>query len=161
MIVVVLTLHTTSIWNWIQRCKVLARKKIRKSSHILAAYKKKAKSWPTLKYGDGRAFRRLLNFLIKCESIYHSEYWNALDTPEMLCTLVAELPGGLIDSWNRKALGIRRKHSRESSLKDFLVLVDDECDLVNGPLFSGEALKDYTGNIEQPQNRRRKVKHKI
>jgi hypothetical protein len=76
----------------------------------------------------------------------------------MLCTLVSKLPGGLIDSWNCKAIGIRRKHSREPSLKDFIVLVDVECGLVNDPLFYKEALKDYMDNTEQPQNIRRKVK---
>ena len=74
---------------------------------ILSPYWREVKEWSKIKFGGAKAFRKFYNFLLKCESISGSQQWNAMDTPEMLCMLIAKLPGGLIDRWNRNVQAIR------------------------------------------------------
>ena len=64
---------------------------------ILSSYRRELKEWSQIKFGDAKVFRKFYNFLLKCESISGSQQWNAMDTPEMLCMLIAKLPGGLTD----------------------------------------------------------------
>ena len=63
-----------------------------------------------------------------------------MDTPEMLCMLIAKLPGGLMDRWNRKVQAIRKSHLREPDLQDLVMFVEEETVLMNNSLFSIEAL---------------------
>ena len=59
-------------------------------------------------------------------SISGSQKWNAMDTPEMLCMLIAKLPGALIDRWNRNVQAIRKRHLREPDLQDLINIVEEE-----------------------------------
>ena len=43
-----------------------------------------------------------------------------MDTPEMLCMLIAKLPGGLIDRWNRNVQAIRKRPLRKPDLQDLV-----------------------------------------
>ena len=116
---------------------------------ILSSYRREVKDWPQIKFGDAKAFRKFYNFLLKCESISGSPKWNAMDTPEMLCMLIANLPGGLIDRWNRNVQAIRKRHLREPDLQDLISFVEEETVLMNDPLFSREALHEYTKYYER------------
>ena len=87
---------------------------------ILSSYRREVKEWPQIKFGDAKAFRKFYNFLLKCECISGSQQRNAVDTPEMLCMLIAKLPGGLTDRWNRNAQAIRKGHLREPDFQDFI-----------------------------------------
>ena len=71
-----------------------------------------------------------------------------MDTPEMLCMLIAKLPGGLIDRWNRNVQAIRKRHLREPDLQDLINFVEEETVLMNDPLFSREALHE---SIKHPE----------
>ena len=115
---------------------------------ILSSYRREVKDWPQIKFGDAKAFRKFYNFLLKCESISGSQNWNAMDTPEMLCMLIAKLPGGLIDRWNRNVQAIRKRHLREPDLQDLINFVEEETVLMNDPLFSREALHE---SIKHPE----------
>ena len=84
----------------------------------------------------------------KCERISDSQQWNAIDTPEMYM-LIAKLPGGLMDRWNKKVQVIRKKHLCEPDLQDLMKFVEEETVLMNDPLFSREALHQYT---KHPKN---------
>ena len=68
--------------------------------------------------------------------------WNVLDTPEIMCMLMSKLPGGRRDKWSRRVLLIRRKQGKEPQLADF-DFVNDENVIVNDPVFSKEAVKQY------------------
>ena len=85
---------------------------------ILSSYQREVKEWPQIKFGDVKAFRKFYNFLLKGESISGSQQWNPMDTPEMLCMLIAKLPGGLIDRWNRNVQAIRKRPLRKPDLQD-------------------------------------------
>ena len=61
-----------------------------------------------------------------------------MDAPEMLGMLIAKLPGGLIDRWNRNVQVIREGHLREPDLQDLIKFVEEETLLMNDPLFSRE-----------------------
>ena len=62
----------------------------------------------------------------------------------MLCMLNSKLPGGLRDRWNWTVQAIRRKKRRKPDLQDLIKFVEEETTLMNDPLFSREALHEYT-----------------
>ena len=97
---------------------------------ILVAYRKEIKSWAPLKQGDSSAYQKFYNFLIKCNSIMSRQQWNALDTPDVLCSLISKLPGNTRDRWNRQVLNLRRHEQREPELAVLIEFV--EVVLVNG-----------------------------
>ena len=67
----------------------------------------------------------------------------------MLWMLTANLPGGLMERWNRKVQAIRKRHLCEPNLQDLIKFVEEETVLVNDPLFSREALHEYTKDPEK------------
>ena len=69
--------------------------------------------------------------------------WNVLDTAEVMCMPLSKLPGGKRDKWIRKVFGIRRKLKRDLELADLINFVNDENLIVNGPVFSKEAVEQY------------------
>ena len=85
---------------------------------IFAAYRREIKKWPLIKPGDSAALKKFYSFLIKCQSITVDITWNALNTPDTQCSLLAKLPGNMKDRLNRLAYtaseGIRRggRHNR-------------------------------------------------
>lgn len=80
--------------------------------------------------------------MIRCESILGSgsQQWNTMDTPEMLCMLIAKLPGRLMDRWNNKIQAIRKRHLHGPGLQDLIKFVEEKTVLRNDPLFSREVL---------------------
>ena len=62
---------------------------------VLAAYCREIKDWPGIIPGNASAFRRFFNVLMKCRSILSENNWNQLDNRDMLCMLMAKLPGYL------------------------------------------------------------------
>ena len=58
------------------------------------------------------------------------QQWNALDTPDVLCSLISKLPGNTRDRWNRQVLNLRRHEQREPELAVLIEFV--EVVLVNG-----------------------------
>ena len=84
-----------------------------------------------------------LNFLLKCKTITQMQTWNVLDTPEVMHMLLSKLPGVTRDKWSRKVLGIKRKLKRDPEFADLTDFVSDENLIVNGPVFSKEAVEQY------------------
>ena len=83
-----------------------------------------------------------------------------MDTPEMLCMLIAKLPGGLIDRWNRNVQAIGKRHLCEPDLQDLLQFVEEETVLMNDPLFLREALHESTKHPEKSTHvKARKLKN--
>ena len=97
-----------------------------------------------IKPGDISAFRKLFNFLIKFQSLSRTSQNNPLDTPEIICMILYKLPVHLQDRWNRNTLKMRRMHSREPRLFDLANFVEDEMTLVSDPLYSRDAVSQYT-----------------
>ena len=95
-------------------------------SHVMVEYRKETKAWPIIKSGDAEGYQRFYNFLRKCQSITQSTQWNQLDTPDIICMLLANLPGPTGDKWARRVLSIRRRKIRKSDLIDFIEVVKDE-----------------------------------
>ena len=89
------------------------------------------------------------------------QHWNSMDIPEILCMLISKLPGNTRDRWNRKVLIIRRQHKREPELEDFMDFFDDETQLANDPLFSREALTEYTEKADKGGNNKRRIKQYV
>ena len=102
---------------------------------ILSSYRRDVKEWPQIKFGDAKAFQKFYDFLLKRESVSGSQQWNAVDTPEKLCMLIAKLLGGLTDSWNRKVQTIRKGHLREPDLQDLIKFVEEQTVLLNDKFF--------------------------
>ena len=114
-----------------------------------------------LKSGDATAFRKLFNFLIKCQTVRVGSKLNPLDTPEVICMILAKLQLHLQDRWNRNTPLLRRRDSRESTLIDLDNFVEDEMTLVNDPLYSMEAVSQYLekGPIRQAHRGDRRKFH--
>jgi len=79
--------------------------------------------------------------------IVRGEYWNTLDSPENLCSIVTKLPGNCRDRWNRKVLFLRKEKLREPHLDDLITFVNEEHNLASDPLFSREALEERNGRV--------------
>ena len=89
------------------------------------------------------------------------QHWNSMDTAEILCMLISKLRGNTRHRWNRNVLIIRRQHRREPELVDFIDFFEDETQLPNDPLFSREALRDYTEKADKGGNNKRRIKQYV
>ena len=103
---------------------------------ILAAYKREIKSWPTIASGDSAVYSKFQNFPIKCNIACSNNICNTLDSPDTICLLLTKLPGYIRERWNRCVLQLRKREFREPSMADLLSMFDEECTLVNDPVFS-------------------------
>ena len=121
----------------------LLQKQYENPHTMLSSYRKEIKLMQPLKAGDAAAFRKLFNFLIKCQAMRVGSKHNPLDTPEMICMILAKLPLHLEDIWNQNTLLLRRMDSREPTLIDLANFVEDEMTLVNDPFYSMEAISQY------------------
>ena len=83
---------------------------------LMSSYRKEIKLMQPSKPEDAAAFRRLFNFLIKCLTIGVGSKHNPLDTPEIICMILAKLPLHLRDRWNGNTLLLRRRDVREPTL---------------------------------------------
>ena len=120
---------------------------------ILASYRNEIKRMPKIRTGDASAYRKMFNFLIKCKSLSYDEGYNPLDTPDVICMVLAKLPIYLQDRWNRDAMKIRRIRCREPGLTELLNFIEEEMMLVSDPLFSREAISQYEEktHLSKPQ----------
>ena len=125
------------------QAKLLLEKRYGDAHRLLGSYRKEIKDWPPLKIGDAIGFRKFCNFLMRCQNITGRDNWNLLDNPDIICTLLSKLPGGLQDRWNRTVYYMRRKSNKEPRLSDLISFIDEETALLNDPLFSRDALAQY------------------
>ena len=65
---------------------------------------------------------------------------NSLETPDVICIILAKIPGYLQDRWNRNVQKIRKVQRREPGLIELTNFIEDEMVIVNVPLFSREAV---------------------
>ena len=110
-----------------------------------------------LKSGDATAFRKLFNFLIKCQTIEVDGHYNPLDTTEIICTVLSKLPLHLQDRWSRNTLRLRRKHSKEPQLIDITNLVEDEMTLV----YSRDAVRQYVDRAHRHSEKRERKRFNV
>ena len=89
------------------------------------------------------------------------QHWDSVDTPEILCMLISKLPGNTRDRWNRNVLILRRQHRREPELEDFIDFFNNETQLADDPLFSREALREYTERADKGGNNKRRIKQYV
>ena len=143
------------------RAKILLEQRYKNPHKILADHCREIKAWPLLKPSDFSGYKKFYNFLLKCESIMALQHWNSMDAPEILCMLILKLVGNTRDRWNRKVLTIRRQYRREAELEDFIDFFDDETQLANDPLFSREALRDYTEKADKVGNNKKRIKQYV
>ena len=80
---------------------------------MFSSYRKEIKLVQHLKPGTFETLETLFNFLIKCQTMGVDSQYNLLDTPEIICMILAKLPLHLHDRWNRNTLLLRRRDSRE------------------------------------------------
>ena len=125
---------------------------------IVAAYKRKIKKWPLIKPGDSAALKKFCSFLIKCQSITAYITWNALNTPDALCSLLAKLSGNRKDRWNRLAYNLRRHQERDAEFADLVSFVAEETILVTDPMFSRDAFDSFMDKRHRSDHRSRGVK---
>ena len=121
----------------------LLRRQFGNPHMLLAAYRMKIKHMSPIKPGDISAFRKLFNFLMKCQSFSRSSQNSPLDTPEIICMILSKLQVHLQDKWNRNTLKMKRMHSREHQLFDLENILEDEMTLASDPLYSRDAVSQY------------------
>ena len=64
---------------------------------LLSSYRREVRQMVNLKAGDATTFRKLFNFLMKCQTIEVDGHYNPLDTLEMICMVLSKLPLHLQD----------------------------------------------------------------
>ena len=99
---------------------------------LQVSYKKEIKQMPKIKPGDAAAYRRLFNFK-----------YQSLECSNVICIILAKLPGYLQDRWNRNMQKIRKVQMKQPGLNDHKNLIEDEMVLVNDAHFSKEAIGQY------------------
>ena len=57
---------------------------------IVAAYRMEIRKWPLIKSGDSAALEKFYCFSIKCQRITAGITWNALNTPDTMCSVLAK-----------------------------------------------------------------------
>ena len=92
---------------------------------LLASYRKEIKQMTKIKPANTAAYRRLFNFLIKCQTLEYGSQ-NPLDTPDIICMILAKIPGYLQDRWNRNVQNIRKAQMREPGLIGLTNFIEDE-----------------------------------
>ena len=78
-----------------------------------------------------------------------------LDSPDIIWMLLSKLSGSARDKWSRNVLIIHRKNKTEPDLTDFIHFVNDETLIVSDPIFSKEAVEQYSD--KKTNSRRTKV----
>ena len=68
----------------------------------------------------------------------------------MICVILSKVSGFLQDRWNRHVPKIRKNQTREPGLLDLTNFIEDEMNLVNGPLFSREAVGQFEDKRLKP-----------
>ena len=72
-----------------------------------------------------------------------------MDSANIISILISKLLGGIMETWNRNVLNIRRSEAREPILHDMTDFIEERTILMNDPLFSREALAYYHTKLEQ------------
>ena len=75
-----------------QNAKRILEEKYGNSYHVMVEYRKEIKAWLIIKSGDAEGYQRFYH-LRKCESKTQSAQCNQLNTPDVICVLLAKLPG--------------------------------------------------------------------
>ena len=75
---------------------------------LLACYRNETKRITKINGGHAAAFRKLLNFLIRCQSLQYSYNQNLLDTSDVICMILSKVPGFIQNRWNRHFHKIRK-----------------------------------------------------
>ena len=114
---------------------------------LLASYKTEIKSLAPVKPGNAKDYRKFYNFVLKRDTF--STNWNSLETQELV--LVSELPGGLMDRWNRKVQGIGGVMAG-NHVCQISRFVNEETILATAPIFSKEAVQEHVTHPEKKLN---------
>ena len=105
---------------------------------IACAYIEKLKNWPTIKYGDGAAYKALYRFLLQCQSYQKNGRLDGLDSPLLLRQIQLKLPNQGQDKWAQIVGKIRKREKREGTFKDFAEFIETEASVLNDPVYSRE-----------------------
>ena len=88
-----------------------------------------------LKAENARAFRKLFNILIKCQTIEVDDHYHLLETTEIICMVLFKLTLHLQDRWNHKPLQLQKISSKRPQVIDLTNFFEDKMTLVNDPLY--------------------------
>ena len=121
----------------------LLRRQYGNPHRLVAVYRTEIKQMSPIKPGDISAFKKLFNFLIKCQSLSRSSDNNPLNTPEIICMIFSYFPVHLQGRWNRNTLKMRTMRSRGLQLFDLATFVEDEMTLLSDPLYSRDTVSQY------------------
>ena len=104
-----------------------------------------------IRAGDAVAYTQLLNFLMKCQKLDRlSSGTNPMDSPDIICMILAKVPVHLQNRWNRSVQKIRKTQMREPGFIDLTSFIENNMNLVNDPLFSKETVGQYNEKPIKP-----------
>ena len=118
-------------------------RRYRNPHNLLSSYGRQVRQMVPLKAGNARAFRKLFNILIKCQTTEVDGHYNLLETTEIICMVLSELTLHLQDRWNHNPLQLRKKSSKGPQVIDLTNFFEDKMTLVNDPLYSWGAVSQY------------------
>lgn len=92
--------------------------------------------------------------MIKCENIDHFQSWSVMNTDDIICIFLSNLPGSVRDKCYWKVLILRTWASRELEVADFIQFVNEKTLIVTHPMFSQEAVEQY---VEKKPSYKKKI----
>ena len=117
---------------------------------LLESYRREIKQMSKIKPEDAVAFRRLLNYLINCQTMNYGTSKNPLDSPDLICMIVSKVPGHLQDRWKRYIWELGEQ-KQGNLLLDLTNFIEDEMMVISYTLLSREAVGQYDENPPRPQ----------
>ena len=81
--------------------------------------------------------------------------WNALNTPDALCSLLAKLPGNMKNRWNRLVYNLQRHQERDAEFAYLVNFVEEESILVTDPMFSRDTRDSFMNKAQRSDHRGR------
>ena len=115
----------------------------RNPHNLLSLYGGQVRQMVPLKAENARAFRKLFNILIKCQTIEVDSHYNLLETTEIICMVLLKLTLHLQDRWNHNPLQLQKISSKGPQVIDLTNFFEDKMTLVNDPLYSRGAVGQY------------------
>ena len=115
---------------------------------ILSAYQLDIK-WPQVRQGDTMAYKKLYNFIFKCQNLTDGRNWNLFNSLNMLCTLISNLPMSVGNRWNRRVKFTLKSQPWKPDVTDFIKFFDEETELVKNALYSQQAVDQHTKRQEK------------
>lgn len=133
--------------------KELHDKKFSSSFRIAAEYRKRFLAWPKVKASDAASLNKFETFFSKYQSSLAGVSHSTDNSQELLQLFQNNLPVYFQDRLNQTAFKVGLKFEREPGIEDFVQLINKEKVLLDDPLYSREAISNFSRHSDDKQDK--------